>query len=399
MKIWKERAISALCLTALLLPLFGCAKEEGLGVGAMGSEVWETMPALTYGEMEYEKLQVLDWNSGRCEAVSWASVAETENGFYYAHSPYLYYADKNTPNDWVPVCSNADCMHNSIMTCDARLLMERFVIRDGRIFYEELSGKYPELYRGSPNSFILLSRSADGNDRRLAYVPEEAAQNSGGTSSVWLGSDLWLYYSEKLNTDGSTGISLYVVDKDGIKTLYEDMTDEVSGTGTVSRVSQLYGDCYYQCSGVSTDEVFRVEGDQIIMLDASLIPDNGGYISGSTLRVFRQDDGYYDINIENGEEVKIADAQLTNSNGQTYLPNCIVESTLLVGTMEMRTEGMTHEMVLFDGESWRSVQLPEELIHAGENTYIHVDTITSDSIIFQCREKNVSVSKTGKILY
>ena len=27
MKNWKKRAISALCLTALLLPLFGCAKE------------------------------------------------------------------------------------------------------------------------------------------------------------------------------------------------------------------------------------------------------------------------------------------------------------------------------------------------------------------------------------
>ena len=178
----------------------------------------------------------------------------------------------------------------------------------------------------------------------------------------------------------------------------EKQTEEIVSHVGVSRVFTLNGDRYYNCPNIYPDDIIQIEAGKVTLLDRSLIPDNGGYISGSTLRVFRQNDGYYDIDIKTGQEVKLAEAQLENSESEIILPNCIVESTL-INYKGQWPEGMAHSMKLFDGSSWRDVALPSGLKSAAEGIYIYVVAVTSDSILFQYREDGVSSGELGKVLY
>ena len=44
-----------------------------------------------------------------------------------------------------------------------------------------------------------------------------------------------------------------------------------------------------------------------------------------------------------------------------------------------------HEMRLFDGESWRAVELPNELLQQGGSYYFLLKSVTSDSVLFSLR--------------
>ena len=81
-----KKLLTILLALVLLISASGCAEEEK-APAPIGSEVWETMPQLSYGVMEYEKLQILPWNSGRCEATSFYRMAETETGLVTVASP------------------------------------------------------------------------------------------------------------------------------------------------------------------------------------------------------------------------------------------------------------------------------------------------------------------------
>lgn len=130
----KKTICTLIALLVVFLPLTGCLEQAG-SRGAMGSEIWETMPQLTYGEMEYEKLQVLPWNCGRCESTSFSTMAETEKGYYtFFDIPVLQYADKANLNFWIPVCAKPVCRHTDSY-CPARLASNSFVTRNDRIYY------------------------------------------------------------------------------------------------------------------------------------------------------------------------------------------------------------------------------------------------------------------------
>ena len=394
MKNWKERAISALCLTALLLPLFGCAKEEDeedRGIGAMGSEVWETMPALTYGEMEYEKLQVLDWNSGRCEATSFNQMAETENGYYMAAQLSLYYTDKADISNWVPVCNNPDCMHNS-KACSAVMLSDTILVQTDRIYTLVNCDRSILGAENGPGAFILSSMNADGTDRKFEFAFDEAVPTSATTESVALTAQHFFYNTIELNEDGSTTGHAYMASKNGWKEIAT--VENYSDSPTISQPQSLYiyGDRLIKNKilAESRDVYFRFNGDEPEEIDLTGLPIRLSYLSGDTLRFFRINDGYYDVNIKTGEEVKLSDAQLENSAASIVLPNCIVESTLMAylssASDENYVEGMAHEMKLFDGESWRNVTLPDELVNANGKTFIRVQAVTSESIILYSRD-------------
>ena len=127
----------------------------------------------------------------------------------------------------------------------------------------------------------------------------------------------------------------------------------------------------------------------------------GSYISGDTLRFFRSGEGYYDRNLESGEEIFLAPACLENSESCVLLPNCIIESTLLFpASRENRTPGMEHSLVYFDGECWCEVQLPKELKQAGSSVILTPLAITSDSILFYCMDSTpTSATYSVKLYY
>jgi len=95
-----KRTVSILLVMLMTLAMLaGCAEEipETPTEPQPGeSLVWETMPKLTYGVMEYEKLEMLPWYNGRAEATGSYRWAETAQGYYRLNTEnmVLTYADK-----------------------------------------------------------------------------------------------------------------------------------------------------------------------------------------------------------------------------------------------------------------------------------------------------------------
>lgn len=393
-----KNTLCVIFLCVILALLIGCAEEDTYSV-SVGSDIWQEFPPLTYGTVTCGKLEILPWNSGRTEATAQNQMAETENGFYYAYGAKLHYADKDDPGHWFPVCSKPECMHTDRTACDACIYIDRIVVRDNRIYYEAFSDRYRHLAPAETSDLAVFSRSPNGSDLKFACSIDEAALPNGGKASTYLSSGAWLYYIDALAADGSTVSRLYVLTDNGLTLLHQESIEYDCGRTTIGRVPKLYGEPYYQCSNIYGGMIFRIENGSVVTLDASLIPDNGGYISGNVLRVFRQNDGYYDINTETLEEIKVADAQLTDSASQICLPNCIVESMLLADAVEYRTEGMTHAMKIFNGEEWKTVTLPDTLLSANENMYVYVKAITSDSILFACGNTETSGDGLSNVFY
>lgn len=372
------RVAAALAVMCILLA--GCSQEPQI----LESEHWTQMPQLTYGVFEYEKLTALPWHAGRAEAVSHNQVAETADGYYCTYSARLYYSDKDAPDLWVPVCNEPDCDHVSHITCNACAIIGTFVIRNNRIYFEELAGRNLHLYNKNESDIILVSTRLDGSDKQLAYAIEDESLNSdsAGGFSTLLTPTMWLYTDARINTDGSTTVRVHKVDENGQQLILnkESNTDRVSGGWW----GGLYGDKYYLISAMSTESLLRFEDDRTLELDMSSIPENGGYVSGDVIRHFVQNEGYFDRNLATGEEVKLAPAQIENSNALVVLPNCIVESTLFNEESQELQAG--HSMKIFDGDEWHTVGLPKELEQAQDVTLV-LKSITSDSIFFTHTQK------------
>ena len=399
MKNRKLFIIVTLCLTVLLLE--GCNKQGEDSV-TIGSEVWATMPQLTYGVMEYDQLKVLPWNSGRSEATSFETIAETHSGYYMAYSLSLFYADKANLSIWVPVCKQPDCGHRENVRCDARLYYNNFVIRDNRIYYQLDVGAFPELYLNPTGGNILVSMAADGTDKKLAFAAEKAYLPNTASYMTLLTSHNWLYNAVSLNADGTqTAYSFRITDA-GMEQIAA--VENFAGTALLrtGEPYTIYGDRIFQ-NGVldgKRSSYFLFENNKLHKIDLDDIPVTGSYISGDILRYFISNDGYYDIQIKSRAEVKLADAQLENSIAYVVLPNCIVESTLLGrDSLLLRTAGQTHRMMLFDGASWREVKMPEALINAGSAVYLTIEAVTSSSILLIYWERGTSGSTGISQLY
>ena len=386
-------------LTVVIL-LSGCAEEE-IPAG-LESQVWETAPALAYGVLEFEPLEVLPYYSGRCEFTSKNAWAETDMGYYYANSPYLYYADKVDLNKWVPVCNQPNCNHITQSRCAAKVYLPCFVIHDGRIYHETFGGIYPPPANPKgDNGLVLVSMTVNGGDKKVAYSLADAISSGEGSASTRLSEQCWMYYAEKLNPDGTYTVKLYCIDDSGMRLLFEKQHDQEA----IDKINkdkfrfisgELFGDGhqYYRYQALVPDQWFKIEADGYRYLDASLISSYGGYIAGTTLRTFRPNDGYYDIDTESKEEVKLTDNRLQDSESVILLPNCIIESTLFNDDYEGQ-----QAMTIFDGKTWNDVELPNELKQVvGANSF-SVETVTSDSIIISVNEMDLGASQQGRVLY
>lgn len=75
------------------------------------------------------------------------------------------------------------------------------------------------------------------------------------------------------------------------------------------------------------------------------------------------------------------------------LPNCIIETTLEIKDYPAEKP---HSMVIFDGERWREVQLPQGLLYAGGSLYsqagdsLQLECVASDCIFFTSRHQRVT---------
>lgn len=373
------RAVVFVCTVILLMT--GCAQTDGQTVkeispGQTGSEVWETMPAPTCGELETEKLQVLDWNSGRLEATGSGRWAETENGYYLNAGGTLYYADKTDRTVWVPVCSKPNCGHGMSAACNAYGVYT-FVIQNDRIYFDANLSTFSDVKSAGGQGAGIYSKALNGEDTRLEYVIEEALLSGGGKVTSRLTSEHWLYCATKFNTDGSSSSTIYCLTDSGLQILFHQ--DDVEEDCLTLFQTEIRGNrCYLSTLvGDSPSNLVCFENGEFVQWEGAEYLEDACYLAGSVLRLFRQNDGYYDVDLETQTEHFVAEAQLENSTASILLPNCIVETT--VGSAE-HPEGAEHAMKLYDGTAWRDVEIPAELADVLVDTELKADGVASDCI-------------------
>ena len=381
-----KRTVSILLVMLMTLAMLaGCAEEIPVTpTEPQPSEslVWETMPKLTYGVMEYEKLEVLPWSSGRAEATGSYRWAETAQGYYRLNTEnmVLTYADKADLQNWVPVCSKPNCGHTAgTLTCDAIVRYGTFLIREGKIYYLDMLDLYPELYTGNGRGHGLFSRNLDGSDHRLAYYIEDALlYDNGGGSGMLLTKVGWFYNVGKLEQDGTYHATAYLVDESGVKILRTEVFEEDRSYG-VSNGTAFGGDLVFTNRLVGGNDLLRYEDGQFETVPIGDHLYDMGYLSGNVLRTFRENDGYYDIDLEKEEEVFLAEPRLKNSKALIALPNCIVETN--IGWRTKAAED-PFAMEIFDGETWRAVKLPPEIMEAEGRPGCGILAVASDRILF-----------------
>ena len=393
-----KRTVSFFLAILLIFAMAGCSEEPPEDPGITESLAWE-VPQLNYGVLEYEKLEVLPWYSGRCEATSFEYMAETKAG-YYTNGGYrqMLYADKSNLANWVPLCNKPNCGHVSMdgwsqgqTVCNSEI-RGTFTIQDGRIWYTWYP--YGKEYEEMNGAMALMSMALDGTDKRIECVLRTTAHTIK-TESALVNLHETLYNMIEMTEDGFWVGHCYRVvggklEEYAVKTLEEEV-NSIARLTTAYELP-LYGDTLVYnrlvCPTKTSYLRYLQEGYEILELGE--LPVAFSFLSGDVLRFFRPGDGYYDRNIRTGEEVKLAKPCLENSHAVVALPNCILESTLMTNhSLKSRTPGQTHRLMFFDGERWREVELPPEL-QVTDTAFLRFTCVTSDSIFFRLQDTAVA---------
>ena len=390
----KIRVVAAVALVIFLLSLCGCSKADVPLVTA------EYQSELSYGVFEAEKITVLPWNSGRSEFTSYNTLAETENGYYFMFSSWLYYADKSDLSNWAVLCNKPNCNHYDGL-CNGKIYASAFLVMDEKIYRTGDTFFYDHLYQKKEHGTVFVASDLDGSNTKIAYIPEHTVNTAPIAGADFYLDDQWIFFIASLDAAGIAHTKGISVSDSGSQIFWEQEGDVASLSLMGARnMFSIYGDKYFYCSllsGTST-KIHRVENGTLFEIDISGLPVKGSYLSDSILRCFRQNDGYYDIDLTTGDEIRLMDARLENSYCSAILPNCILESTLLYPeSVDSRIDGKPHCMEIFDGESWHSVELPSELINAPRNTFLSVRAVTSDGI-WLSRMEQVRVIKDNEPL-
>lgn len=354
--------------------LTSCSKKEP---SLQSSQVWETAPSVEFGVLSPEGLQVLSWDTGRCEATSFYRMAETENGFYLLYAGKLFYADKEGLSSWLPVCGKPDCSHGYASTqCDATLGGNSIIVNDGRIFFIGDLQSYPDQYHGSGAGKGIFSKAPDGSDTQLEYFIEEALIYSGGSESSLLTPEYWIYSSRALQPDGSKLARVYCRTEENLAVLYSE-TQELGGSRTV--FTYIPGDRTFYNAILDPTGFYalRLDGETVASLDLSGYWDTACYLSGNTLRIFRENEGYFDVRLEEGTETPVAQCRLENSRVFMPLPNCVLETNL--GTLlPSGTPGCSMEF--YNGTGWIPVTVSDDVKNMVPGSTLSVLSVTSHRV-------------------
>ena len=379
-----KRTISILLVMLMTLAMLtGCQEDTA-------ERVYEK-PTFTPGTMESDLLQAEPGNYQRCSDTSDGTFAEIETGYYTEKDGLIRYADKTNLEGWVMLCANPDCSHTDTR-CTAKA--GAFMYKDDRLWYCSMHGADP--YNGHDNGMYLVSIAKNGGDKRWEYSFEEERTIllGGGAFSFSLYSNGYMVACDSLQADGNRLASIWLIDLEtGPRKIFERVYDDgkytygqMTSFGRNRNKHALSGDLCIVSYAFTEDFMgdnsvlcWFKEGE-LVFSDISQFSIKGGYLSGGILRCLQPGDGYYDFNLETGEKIRLADAQLEDSGAMVLQPNCIIESTLL----NPENTAQTQIMRFFDGETWHDVALPEGLMPTPEAKF-HVVALTSDRVVFRVR--------------
>ena len=374
-------------LLGLLLLLPGCAPQAKLGDLVREPYI---SPELTFGVMDAQKLEQ-DPNLNRLTVTSGCTFAETDMGFYQIKENTLYYADKADMELWIPTCAKPKCKHTINSNCSAWLTAMRFLVEDDRIHFLDTALKHKELTLTTDNGFAIYSMEQNGNDVTLVRLLDETLYPGGCGQQALLFPDHVIYMGWELTKEGNETRRILRIDSSGTQILYElvDLPG-AAGYGVTARSCGIYGEDAFMTSMIEGgfQTLCWAEDGKLVTADLADLPTVGSYFSNNILRCYKQNDGYYDINLLNGETTKLAQPQLKNGYTHIIQPNCILESTLLnVSSTETREGLENHSLRLFDGTVWHDVSLPEELLNAPDSVFVYPMGIGTDVVYLRSAEK------------
>lgn len=330
-----------------------------------------------------------------CATTSSYSMAETEGGIYTSFFGHLYYADKDNLNNWTPVCNKPNCDHTQkALACDARIFGSGFYLQQDRIYYCDSDSDHS----GSHN-LLILSMSPSGGDRKIEHTISFPSQECILQWRNCYLADRMLLFCACMDDSGTFHNYAIQVTPEGDQILAEGRTENMpSFLGTVTASEKVGGDSavLYRLDsdhGSFGTMLYRLtEGGLVPIGDtANLGLGNladcdmaGAYLTGDVLQVYRPNDGYYDINLTTGAQTKTMDAQMEDSWGWHLTDQYILESPVLFNRPGQRLELQAgpHSMLLYNGEAWKPVTLPEEITHISGAACLVPNAVTSDRVIF-----------------
>lgn len=329
-----------------------------------------------------------------CAATSNYTMAETEDGFYMSYFGHLLYADKTDLRKWVPVCNKPNCTHGlNSFGCDAAIA-GGFRLHQGRIYYCDSDSDY-----GGSDDIVIVSMSASGGDRKVEHLISFPNQEHISQWRKCFLEDRMLLFCGCMTKAGTFHNYVMQITPEGDQVLAEGQTDNMpSFLGTVTASEDVWGDpaVLYRLdsdSGEFGTVLYRPTEDGLVEIGdtAGLGLGNladcdmtGAYLKGDILQVYRPNDGYYDINLATGEQTKTMDAQMEDSWSWHLTDQYILESPILFNHPAQGPEldPGPHTMLLYDGESWKPVTLPEEVSQISGTTHLVPQAVASDRVFF-----------------
>ena len=308
----------------------------------------------------------------RCNQTSiYGNMAETEDGFFYLCGSILYYADKKDMNNWVAVCNKPDCRHTGDK-CNAWVDYE-IAQKDGKLYTVYLENGEIHVYE----------IAADGSGKKDVYtIPRENNNHIRSFRGTINPNQLVVYY-EEMTEDGMFEKKLVRLDGETPHILFTKKTDE--GSAELCWSASYYGvrGEDVMIASLLTEEgedhfniLWRVDGD---VPERVNIPEGTevlfSYLSGNEFTYFKQNEGFYQVDLTTGEEKLVSENQLKDSTGHVLTDQYMTESDWYWGYTSD-----TPALRFYDGNTWKDVKLPEEA--KNQEASFYPVAVASDRIFF-----------------
>lgn len=364
-----------------------------------------TAPDHTTGENVPGTAPAVDFDGeSRCSITSNGKMAETEAGYYMLRSDYLFYADKTDLTNWVLVCNRPECEHKR-SSCNAAL---------GYCFWRENGNNYcvASTFGGKTlDTESVIGVASDGTESWIAYS-DGSLPASGKSSSFLVSQDGYYVCTGLMLEDGTWDCMVSRLKDEKFETLFLEnypATTNVSCFATATNIGiAARGDIILTSQipldGTSDEEkegwdtrpyllFYQITNDTI--REIPLIKEDlyGAFLYKDHLCFYRQNDGFYHMDLATGVETKFANAGYENACGHCVDGRYIIESTL--GIPYYPSTATEAQMRYFDGETWHELELPEEW---NTGYALRVLAGTTEGIFFTVDDDNESYSQRQQML-
>ena len=317
-----------------------------------------------------------------CAESSGNKMVETEDGYYYLRYSTLYYADKDSLGQWVPVCNEPNCKHTTA-ACPAKVEGDTFFIQDDRIYTMRDPRAVTGSSAGTSLTNAVYSISRDGTGLQQEYGISGSDLEHGGAGYFFLRAGKTYGCYSVMQQDGTFQNQIICADGTQEQVLYSGTSMEMMAPDlTPASADGMHGDLAVYCSFLSPsgeyyDHLYRFADNTLTEIpgitDYNIM---GAYLDGDILYHFVPNDGYYRTDLSTNITEKQQDAQLSDSVAFHMSQRYCVETNIYRCPVSQ-----VPEIRIYDGNSWKNADL-NGFDGAAENGTFFPFAISSEHIFF-----------------